>query len=168
MRVVILGAAGRDFHDFNVVYRDDPAAEVVAFTERRVDTAAVRGRRGASSDAVRRSARGPRAAVQERRRLADVVVITKEDTVAPARIEAVRRAVGRLASRAQIIDARLPITVDDPAAAQGSLREVFAAYPTLGPVLPTTGYGTACRCVIGPCACATRPRPAAARRSAPP
>ena len=31
-RVVVLGAAGRDFHDFNVVYRDDPAVEVVAFT----------------------------------------------------------------------------------------------------------------------------------------
>ncbi len=31
-RVVIMGAAGRDFHNFNVVYRDDPAAEVVAFT----------------------------------------------------------------------------------------------------------------------------------------
>ncbi|MBI1846850.1 MAG: tetraacyldisaccharide 4'-kinase [Candidatus Rokubacteria bacterium] len=31
-RVVIVGAAGRDFHDFNVVYRDDPAVEVVAFT----------------------------------------------------------------------------------------------------------------------------------------
>ncbi len=32
MRVVIMGAAGRDFHDFNVVYRNDPAVEVVAFT----------------------------------------------------------------------------------------------------------------------------------------
>ncbi len=31
-RVVILGAAGRDFHDFNVIYRDDPTTEVVAFT----------------------------------------------------------------------------------------------------------------------------------------
>jgi predicted GTPase len=31
-RIVILGAAGRDFHNFNVVYRDDPTAEVVAFT----------------------------------------------------------------------------------------------------------------------------------------
>lgn len=31
-RVVIMGAAGRDFHDFNVVYREDPAVEVVAFT----------------------------------------------------------------------------------------------------------------------------------------
>jgi predicted GTPase len=31
-RAVILGAAGRDFHDFNVVFREDPAYEVVAFT----------------------------------------------------------------------------------------------------------------------------------------
>ena len=31
-RVIIMGAAGRDFHNFNVVYRDDPTAEVVAFT----------------------------------------------------------------------------------------------------------------------------------------
>jgi len=31
-RVLILGAAGRDFHNFNVVFRDDPAVEVVAFT----------------------------------------------------------------------------------------------------------------------------------------
>jgi predicted GTPase len=31
-RVVIMGAAGRDFHNFNVVYRDNPDAEVVAFT----------------------------------------------------------------------------------------------------------------------------------------
>jgi predicted GTPase len=29
---VILGAAGRDFHDFNMIYRDDPTHEVVAFT----------------------------------------------------------------------------------------------------------------------------------------
>lgn len=36
MRVVILGAAGRDFHNFNVVYRDDPATEVVAFTATQV------------------------------------------------------------------------------------------------------------------------------------
>lgn len=31
-RVLILGAGGRDFHDFNVVFRDDPGVEVVAFT----------------------------------------------------------------------------------------------------------------------------------------
>jgi predicted GTPase len=31
-RVLIMGAAGRDFHNFNVAYRDDPQVEVVAFT----------------------------------------------------------------------------------------------------------------------------------------
>jgi predicted GTPase len=31
-RVVILGAAGRDFHNFNTLFRDEPAFEVVAFT----------------------------------------------------------------------------------------------------------------------------------------
>ena len=31
-KVVILGAAGRDFHNFNVCYRTDPAHRVVAFT----------------------------------------------------------------------------------------------------------------------------------------
>src|SRR5947209_2386582 len=31
-RVLIAGAAGRDFHNFNVVYRDRPEYEVVAFT----------------------------------------------------------------------------------------------------------------------------------------
>ncbi|MGI6643089.1 MAG: cyclic 2,3-diphosphoglycerate synthase [Bacillota bacterium] len=31
-RVVIMGAAGRDFHNFNVAYRDDPNTEVVCFT----------------------------------------------------------------------------------------------------------------------------------------
>lgn len=31
-KVVILGAAGRDFHNFNVVFRDDPEYRVVAFT----------------------------------------------------------------------------------------------------------------------------------------
>jgi len=31
-RTVIMGAAGRDFHNFQVCYRDDPSVEVVAFT----------------------------------------------------------------------------------------------------------------------------------------
>jgi predicted GTPase len=31
-RVIIMGAAGRDFHNFNLVYRDNEAFEVVAFT----------------------------------------------------------------------------------------------------------------------------------------
>lgn len=31
-RVIIMGAAGRDFHDFNVYWRNQPAYQVVAFT----------------------------------------------------------------------------------------------------------------------------------------
>lgn len=31
-RVIIMGAAGRDFHNFNMVYRNDPSIEVVCFT----------------------------------------------------------------------------------------------------------------------------------------
>jgi predicted GTPase len=31
-KVIIAGAGGRDFHNFNCVYRDDPAEKVVAFT----------------------------------------------------------------------------------------------------------------------------------------
>ena len=31
-RVVIMGAAGRDFHNFNCLFRDNPDYEVVAFT----------------------------------------------------------------------------------------------------------------------------------------
>jgi predicted GTPase len=31
-KVIIMGAGGRDFHDFNVVFRQDPETQVVAFT----------------------------------------------------------------------------------------------------------------------------------------
>ena len=31
-RVMVMGAAGRDFHDFNLCFRDNPAFEVVGFT----------------------------------------------------------------------------------------------------------------------------------------
>jgi predicted GTPase len=42
-RVLILGAAGRDFHDFNLVYRDDASVEGVAFTATQIS--GVDGRR---------------------------------------------------------------------------------------------------------------------------
>ena len=31
-RILIIGAAGRDFHNFNVVFRNNPEIQVVAFT----------------------------------------------------------------------------------------------------------------------------------------
>jgi predicted GTPase len=36
VRIVILGAAGRDFHLFNTLYRGNPEAEVVAFTAQQI------------------------------------------------------------------------------------------------------------------------------------
>jgi predicted GTPase len=51
-RLVILGAAGRDFHNFNVVYRDDPSVTVVAFTATQIP--GIAGRRYPASLAGRR------------------------------------------------------------------------------------------------------------------
>ena len=42
-RVIIMGAAGRDFHNFNVVFRDDPGTQVVAFTAAQIPN--IEGRR---------------------------------------------------------------------------------------------------------------------------
>ena len=41
-RVVIMGAAGRDFHNFQCCYRDDPYTEVVAFTAAQIPNIADR------------------------------------------------------------------------------------------------------------------------------
>lgn len=35
-KVIIIGAAGRDFHNFNVLFRNDPAYEIVAFTANQI------------------------------------------------------------------------------------------------------------------------------------
>jgi predicted GTPase len=42
-KVLIMGAAGRDFHNFNVVHRDDPQVQVVAFTATQIP--GIEGRR---------------------------------------------------------------------------------------------------------------------------
>ena len=41
-KVIIMGAAGRDFHNFNVCFRDNPAFEVVAFTATQIPNIAGR------------------------------------------------------------------------------------------------------------------------------
>ncbi len=55
-RIVILGAAGRDFHNFNMVYRDDPGVTVVAFTASQIP--GIEGRRLPPSLAGPRYPRG--------------------------------------------------------------------------------------------------------------
>jgi predicted GTPase len=42
VRTLIMGAAGRDFHNFNVVYRDEPRYEVVGFTAAQIPNIADR------------------------------------------------------------------------------------------------------------------------------
>jgi predicted GTPase len=42
IRTLILGAAGRDFHNFNVVYRDDDRYEVIGFTAAQIPNIAAR------------------------------------------------------------------------------------------------------------------------------
>jgi predicted GTPase len=56
MRVLILGAAGRDFHNFNVLFRDDPSVQVVAFTAEQIPDIA--GRRYPDALAGERYPRG--------------------------------------------------------------------------------------------------------------
>ena len=41
-KVVVMGAAGRDFHNFNVYFRDNPSYEVVAFTATQIPNIAGR------------------------------------------------------------------------------------------------------------------------------
>jgi len=41
-RILILGAAGRDFHDFNVLYRNNPEVEVIGFTATQIPNIAGR------------------------------------------------------------------------------------------------------------------------------
>lgn len=50
-RVLIMGAAGRDFHNFNMVYRDDPGSRVIAFTAAQIPR--ISGRRYPASLAGR-------------------------------------------------------------------------------------------------------------------
>ncbi|HEY4490375.1 MAG TPA: GTPase, partial [Acidobacteriota bacterium] len=41
-RILIMGAAGRDFHNFNILFRNDPNVEVIAFTATQIPNIADR------------------------------------------------------------------------------------------------------------------------------
>jgi len=43
LRCIILGAAGRDFHDFQMFFRDRPEFKVVAFTATRIRSSSIAG-----------------------------------------------------------------------------------------------------------------------------
>ncbi|RPJ47977.1 MAG: GTPase [Betaproteobacteria bacterium] len=83
VRVVILGAAGRDFHNFNVVYRDDPAYEIVAFTAAQIP--GIAGRRYPAALAGARYPQGIPIVAEDtlgdlcRRQAVDLVVFAYSD-----------------------------------------------------------------------------------------
>jgi predicted GTPase len=82
-KVVILGAAGRDFHNFNMVYRDNPAYNVVAFTAAQIP--GIAGRRYPRELAGRKYPKGipifPEERMRDviRRSGADLVVLSYSD-----------------------------------------------------------------------------------------
>jgi predicted GTPase len=95
-RVLILGAAGRDFHNFNVAYRDDAAVEVVAFTAAQIP--GIAGRRYPASLAGARYAEG--IPIFAEARLEELVREQGVDEVVFAYSDVTHLAVMHLASRA--------------------------------------------------------------------
>lgn len=95
-RVVIAGAAGRDFHNFNVVYRNDPAVEVVAFT-----AAQIPGIEGRRYPAVLAGPRYPEGIpILAEGDLEQVIAEQRADTVVFAYSDVTHQAVMHVASRA--------------------------------------------------------------------
>ena len=75
-------------------------------------------------------------------RIADVVVINKEETASPEGILTVRQNVQRVNPKAQIIDGASPIKVDDPDIIRGKRVLVIEDGPTLTHGEMTIGAGT--------------------------
>ncbi len=96
VRVLILGAAGRDFHNFNVVYRDDPASEVVAFTAAQIP--GIAGRRYPAELAGPRYPAG--IPVEPEEQLEDLILERRVDQVVFAYSDVSHEHVMHLASRA--------------------------------------------------------------------
>jgi predicted GTPase len=95
-RIVILGAAGRDFHDFNVVFRDDPTVEVVAFTATQIPN--IDGRRYPASLAGPSYPSG--IPIEPEDRLEDLVAQRSVDQVVLSYSDLAHADVMHLASRA--------------------------------------------------------------------
>jgi predicted GTPase len=127
-KIIILGAAGRDFHDFNVLYRDDPAIDVAALAERlRTINRAAPIVRGASPVTL-----DDAGAIAGRR----VLVIEDGPTITHGGMP---YGAGYVAARA----AGALALVDPRDAATPALRRVFERFPHIGPVLPAMGYDAA-------------------------
>jgi len=100
-RVLILGAAGRDFHNFNVAYRDDPGVEVVAFTAAQIP--GIANRRYPAELAGPRYPNG--IPIEDEARLEALCVAHRVDEVVFAYSDVLHAQVMHLASRALAVGA---------------------------------------------------------------
>jgi len=91
-------------------------------------------------------------------RLADVVIINKMDTSAPADIQMVRDNIRKVNPEAVVIDAASPIRVDDPSVIKGKKVLVIEDGPTLTHGQMTIGAGTVAAQKFGALECVD-PRP---------
>jgi predicted GTPase len=117
--VVIMGAAGRDFHNFNCVFRDDPDTRVIAFTATQIPDIA--GRAYPPDLAGKLYPRGipivPESEMEElfRRQKVDEVVFSYSDVTHQHVMEQASRVVSLgadfrlLGSSATMLKARVPV-----------------------------------------------------------
>jgi predicted GTPase len=133
-RVLILGAAGRDFHNFNVVYRDDAAVEVVAFTAAQIP--GIAGRRYPASLAGARYPAGiPIVDESEleavlRERQVDEVVFAYSDVTHLAVMHLASRALAAGADFALLGPARTMLRARLPVIAVSAVRTGCGKSPT--------------------------------------
>lgn len=128
-RVLILGAAGRDFHDFNTVFRDDPDTEVVGFTATQIPR--IEGRRYPAALAGRRYPDG--IPIHPESELESIVRDEQVDDAVFAYSDVSWQTVGRVASRAMAAGAGVRILGPD---------ETMLASPV--PVVAITAVRTGC------------------------
>jgi predicted GTPase len=125
-RVVICGAAGRDFHDFNVVYRDDPEVHVVAFTATQIP--GIDARRYPSSLAGARYPDGipvvPESELESlcRREAVDTVVFAYSDVSHADVMHVASRALAAGASVALLGPRATMLTAQKPVVAVSAVR----------------------------------------------
>ena len=120
-RVLILGAAGRDFHNFNVAFRDDPTVEVVAFTAAQIP--GIANRRYPTELAGPRYPKG--IPIEDEARLEALCVAHRVDEVVFAYSDVLHAQVMHLASRALAVGADFTLLGPDRTMLQ-SMRPVIA------------------------------------------
>ncbi len=129
-RIVIMGAAGRDFHVFNTLYREDPRAEVVAFTAAQIP--GIAGRRYPPALAGALYPQG--IAIREEGDLAELCRAARVDRVVFAYSDVAHETVMHAASRALAAGADFLL----PGARQTMIR---AAVPVVAVCAVRTGCG---------------------------